>query len=40
MLPNDMLLRRENREEIAELLDLDLNEMTALTEEATDKVSD
>ena len=35
-----MIKKGRSREEIAELLDLDLNEMTALTEEATDKVSD
>ena len=35
-----MIKKGKSREEIAELLDLDLNEMTALTEEATDKVSD
>ena len=36
----NMIKKGRSREEIAELLDLDLNEMTALTEEATDKVSD
>ena len=36
----NMIKKGKSREEIAELLDLDLNEIAALTEKETNKVSD